>query len=134
MRKTINMHTTSIKSLLPPGEGQDEGKILYKEEFQDKHNQTGDYPMTTDTKTATTENTTPRNGAKQRVISNPNDVASLVLAQLNHVNGKKDELTIAIKGLADTTQQLVRAYAEHTRTIQQLSERVKVLEGEAEKK
>ena len=89
--------------------------------------------MTTDTKPATTEATaktaTPRNGAQQRVISNPNDVASLVLAQLNHVNGKKDELTIAIKGLADTTQQLVRAYAEHTRTIQQLSERVKVLEG-----
>ena len=88
--------------------------------------------MTTDTKT-TTENATPRNGAKPRVISNPNDVASLVLAQLNHVNGKKDELTIAIKGLADTTQQLVRAYAEHMRTIQQLSERVKTLEGEAEK-
>lgn len=93
--------------------------------------------MTTDTKTTTeetTRHTIPRNGAKQRVISNPNDVASLVLAQLNHVNGKKDELTIAIKGLADTTQQLVRAYAEHTRTIQQLSERVKVLEGEGGKK
>lgn len=94
--------------------------------------------MTTDTPTATTTSNTattqtPRNGAKPRVISNPNDVASLVLAQLNHVNGKKDELTIAIKGLADTTQQLVRAYAEHTRTIQQLSERVKVLEGEAGK-
>ena len=62
-----------------------------------------------------------------------NDVAGLVLAQLNHVNNKKDELTIAIKGLADTTQQLVRAYADHTRTIQQLAERVKVLEGKAEK-
>jgi len=70
---------------------------------------------------------------QQRVISNPNDVAGLVLAQLNHVNNKKDELTIAIKSLADTTQQLVRAYADHTRTIQQLVERVKVLEGKAEK-
>ena len=66
---------------------------------------------------------------QQRVISNPNDVASLVLAQLNHVNGKKDELTIAIKGLADTTQQLVHAYVDHTRTIQQLAERVKALEA-----
>jgi glycerol-3-phosphate dehydrogenase len=91
--------------------------------------------MTTDTKTTatTTENTAPRNGAKPRVITSPNDVAGLVLAQLNHVNGKKDELTIAIKGLADTTQQLVRAYAEHTRTIQQLGERVKTLEGKAGK-
>jgi len=68
----------------------------------------------------------------QRVISNPNDVASLVLAQLNHVNNKKDELTIAIKGLADTTQQLVRAYADHTRTIQMLAERVKALEAKTE--
>ena len=69
---------------------------------------------------------------QQRVISNPNDVASLVLAQLNHVNNKKDELTIAIKSLADTTQQLVRAYADHTRTIQKLAERVKALEGKTE--
>lgn len=73
-----------------------------------------------------------RGNRPQRVLSNPNDVAGLVLAQLNHVNNKKDELTIAIKGLADTTQQLVRAYADHTRTIQQLAERVKVLEGKAE--
>ena len=90
--------------------------------------------MTTDTNTATSETTKqPVNGAKPRVITHPNDVAGLVLAQLNHVNGKKDELTIAIKGLADTTQQLVRAYADHTRTIQQLSERVKMLEGKTEK-
>lgn len=69
---------------------------------------------------------------QQRVISNPNDVAGLVLAQLNHVNNKKDELTIAIKSLADTTQQLVRVYADHTRTIQKLAERVKALEAKTE--
>ena len=85
--------------------------------------------------TATNEKPTKTNGQQpaqgerpQRVISNPNDVAGLVLAQLNHVNNKKDELTIAIKGLADTTQQLVRVYADHTRTIQKLVERVKALE------
>ena len=98
--------------------------------------------MTTDTTTAMQKNDRPikANGQQpaqgerqQRVISNPNDVAGLVLAQLNHVNNKKDELTIAIKGLADTTQQLVRVYAEHTQTIQKLVERVKVLEGMAEK-
>jgi hypothetical protein len=98
--------------------------------------------MTTETTspTATPEKTTKPNGQQpgkgewpQRVISNPNDVAGLVLAQLNNVNSKKDDLTIAIKGLADTTQQLVRAYADHTRTIQKLAERVKVLEGNTEK-
>ncbi len=66
---------------------------------------------------------------QQRVISNPNDVASLVLAQLNHVNNKKDELTIAIKGLADTTQQLVRAYAQQQQVIAKLAKRVKELEA-----
>ena len=89
--------------------------------------------MTTKT-TATAKDTQQAlNGAKPRIITSPNDVAGLVLAQLNHVNNKKDELTIAIKGLADTTQQLVRAYAEHTRTIQQLSERVRVLEQDTGK-
>ena len=91
--------------------------------------------MTTETneKPAKTNGQQPAQGERQqRVISNPNDVAGLVLAQLNHVNNKKDELTIAIKGLADTTQQLVRVYADHTRTIQKLMERVKVLEEKAE--
>jgi len=75
------------------------------------------------------------NGAQQsgsgpapRVISNPNDVASLVLMQVDAVNAKKDELTIATKGLTDLTKQLVRAYGEHTRTIQRLQERVKARE------
>ena len=86
--------------------------------------------------TATSEKPAKANGQQpaqgerqQRVISNPNDVAGLVFARLNHVNNKKDELTIAIKGLADTTQQLVHAYVDHTRTIQQLAERVKALEA-----
>jgi len=81
------------------------------------------------------ETTSKGNGAQQagpgpapRVISDPNDVASLVLMQVDAVNAKKDELTIAIKGLTDLTKQLVRAYGEHTKTIQRLQERVKALE------
>lgn len=70
----------------------------------------------------------PKGGKQPRVISNPNDVAGLVMMQLDAVNGKKDELTIAIKNLSDTAKQLVRAYADHTRTIQQLAERVRKLE------
>lgn len=65
---------------------------------------------------------------KPRVISNPNDVASLVLMQVDAVNAKKDELTIAIKGLADLAKQLVRAYAQNAQAIQKLQMRVQVLE------
>jgi len=66
---------------------------------------------------------------KQRAVNNPNDVASLILMQIDAVNSKKDDLTIAIKGLTDLTKQLTRAYAEHTKTIQKLAERVKELES-----
>lgn len=70
---------------------------------------------------------------KPRVISNPNDVASLVLMQVDAVNAKKDELTIAIKGLADLAKQLVRAYAQNAQTIQKLQMRVQTLEKEKQK-
>jgi len=52
--------------------------------------------------------------------------------EVDAANAKKDELTIAIKGLADLTKQLVRAYGEHTKTIQRLQERIRVLEEKAE--
>lgn len=65
---------------------------------------------------------------KPRVISNPGDVAGLVMMQVDNVNAKKDELTIAIKGLTDTTKQLVRAYAEHAKVIAKLQQRIKALE------
>lgn len=63
-----------------------------------------------------------------RVITNPNDVAAVVMMQVDAVNAKKDELTIAVKGLADMAKQLVRAYTEHTRAIEKLQSRVKALE------
>ena len=69
-------------------------------------------------------------GNKPRVISNPNDVASLVLMQVDAVNAKKDELTIAIKGLADLAKQLVRAYAQNAQAIKKLQMRIQVLEKE----
>lgn len=69
-------------------------------------------------------------GNKPRIVSNPSDVASLVLMQVDAVNAKKDELTIAIKGLADTAKQLVRAYAQNAQVIQKLQMRVQALEKE----
>jgi glycerol-3-phosphate dehydrogenase len=68
-------------------------------------------------------------GKQSRVISSPNDVASVVLMQIDAVNAKKDDLTIAIKGLTDTTKQLVRAYAEHAKAIQKLQQRITQLEA-----
>jgi hypothetical protein len=65
-------------------------------------------------------------GARQpRVVSRPEDVAGLVLMQIDLVNARKDDLTIAIKGLSDLTRQLVRAYGENTQTISQLQSQVK---------
>jgi len=62
-----------------------------------------------------------------RVVSRPEDVAGLVLMQIDLVNARKDDLTIAIKGLSDLTRQLVRAYGENMQTIDQLQSKVKKL-------
>ena len=70
----------------------------------------------------------PANARQPRVISNPNDVASLVLMQIDAVNARKDDLTTAIKGLADTTKQLTRAYAQQQQAIAKLAKRVEELE------
>jgi hypothetical protein len=65
----------------------------------------------------------------RRAISDPRDVATVVMARMNLVNTKKDELTMAINGLVDMTQQLTRTYAEQLLAIEQLRRRVKALEG-----
>ncbi|OGI66403.1 MAG: hypothetical protein A2W18_00185 [Candidatus Muproteobacteria bacterium RBG_16_60_9] len=98
--------------------------------------------MTTDTTDTTTKaapaknNDQPsgRNASNQRVISRPGDVAGLVMMQVDAVNAKKDELTIAIKGLTDTTKQLVRAYADHAQAIVKLQQRIKTLEEKSSDK
>jgi hypothetical protein len=65
---------------------------------------------------------------QQRVITNPKDVAQLVLMQIDNVNAKKDDLTIAVKGLADTAKQLVRVYAQQQNQITKLAKRIEELE------
>ena len=71
------------------------------------------------------------NRQRTKAISHPREVAAVVMAQMNMVNAKKDELTIAIKGLTDITQQLTQAYAGQVQLIEQLSKRVKALEEKA---
>lgn len=63
-----------------------------------------------------------------RVISNPNEVAQLVMMRIDHVNSQKDELTIAVKALADTAKQLVGVYARQQGQIVKLARRVEELE------
>ena len=71
------------------------------------------------------------NRQRTKAISHPREVAAVVLSQMNRVNAKKDELTIAIKGLADITQQLTQAYAGQVQVIAQLTNRLKALEEKA---
>jgi hypothetical protein len=44
------------------------------------------------------------------------------------VNSKKDELTIAVKALADTAKQLVSVYAKQQAQITKLAKQVEELE------
>ena len=83
--------------------------------------------MTTEQK-AKVNGQQPGKGKQPRTITNPADVAGLVMMQIDAVNSKKDELTIAVKSLADTSKQLVRAYAQQMAAIQKLQKRVKELE------
>jgi hypothetical protein len=61
-------------------------------------------------------------------IADPRQIAAVVMARMNLINTKKDELTIAIKGLTDLTQQLVQAYAAQMQVIEQLTARLKAVE------
>ena len=70
----------------------------------------------------------PRSG---REVSDPREIATLVMARMAMIHSKKDELTIAIKGLSDVTQQLSVAYGQQMQSIERLTLRVKALEATA---
>ena len=72
-----------------------------------------------------------RSQGRQRVVTRPQDVMALVLRQVDAVNARKDELTIALKGLMDLTKQLAQAYRAEAQAIQALQARVKALEAPA---
>ncbi len=69
-----------------------------------------------------------------RTISNPEDIAKLVMMQIDAINTRKDDLTVALKGLTDTTRQLVRAYAQQASVIQGMAKKIQELEGKVEVK
>ena len=67
----------------------------------------------------------------RRPISDPREVAAVVMGRMKLVKTKRDELGLAIDGLVDITQQLTRAYAEQLMTIEALRRRLKQLEAPA---
>ena len=52
----------------------------------------------------------------------------LVMMRIDHVNAQKDELTTAVKALADTAKQLVGVYAKQQTQITRLAKRLQELE------
>ncbi|GAB3647602.1 hypothetical protein [Ramlibacter alkalitolerans] len=66
-----------------------------------------------------------------RTVSDPREVAALVMQRMQHVSAKKDELDLAIKGLVDITKQLTRTYGEQLIAVEHLRRRVKALEAAA---
>lgn len=85
----------------------------------------------------TQEATQPTQPAAQkparREISDPREVAALVLARTKQVTAKKDELAVAIDGLIDVARQLTRSYGAQLVAIEHLRLRVKALEEAAGK-
>jgi hypothetical protein len=63
-------------------------------------------------------------------VTDPREVAALVLAQTGVVNAKKDELTGAIKALTDMAHRMAREYVGQMQATQELTQRVRVLEGQ----
>lgn len=91
--------------------------------------------MTTDTVSETPRanggtDSAAANAAGARVVSDPNEIANIVLMQIDAVNDRKHDLTISIKGLTDLAKQLTRVYGEQIVTIRKLQARIQTLEGQ----
>lgn len=84
----------------------------------------------TTTQQAVNQATTNGAGTKpaQRAISDPREVTAVVMARMNQVNARKDELAVAINALVDITEQLTRTYSAQLLAVEQLRRRVKALE------
>lgn len=68
--------------------------------------------------------------AGARVVSDPNEIANIVLMQIDAVNDRKNDLTISIKGMTDLAKQLTRVYGEQIVTIRKLQARIQSLEAQ----
>lgn len=66
----------------------------------------------------------------QRAISDPREVAAVVMARMQHAKAKRDEVGVAMDALFDITQQLTRTYGAQLVVIEHLRRRVKELEAQ----
>jgi hypothetical protein len=66
-----------------------------------------------------------------RTVSDPREVAAVVMSRMQQVSVKKEELQMAINGLFDITRQLTRSYGEQLIVIEQLKRRIKAMEAAA---
>jgi hypothetical protein len=73
-------------------------------------------------------NTRAATAPPKKLITDPREIAAIVMAQLSLVKAKKDDLDKAVTTLTDMTQQLVGAYAQQARFIERLAQRAKGLE------
>jgi hypothetical protein len=71
------------------------------------------------------------NRQQPTVISDPREIAAIIMTRMHLINAKKDDLTIAIKSVTDLTQQLTQVYAGQMQIIEQLAARLKALEEKA---
>ena len=69
---------------------------------------------------STNGKTPPEQNSKQGRAISPEQLQMLVMQQLNQVNAKKDELTIAIKNLSDLATQLGQICSQQNKMIQEL--------------
>jgi hypothetical protein len=73
----------------------------------------------------------PKGPAQRREVSNPREVAALVMTRLQQAKARRDEMGKSFDDVVDIAQQLTHAYARQVLVIEQLRRRLKALEASA---
>ena len=66
-----------------------------------------------------------------RAISEPRELAPAVMARMQHVRARRDQMAAAVDDLGEIVQELTRAYVRQVLQIENLRGRVKALEDAA---
>lgn len=74
---------------------------------------------------------TPKGAAQKRAVSNPREVAAMVMTRLQQAKARRDEAGRSFDDVVDIAQQLTHAYARQVLVIEQLRRRLKALEDAA---
>jgi hypothetical protein len=74
---------------------------------------------------------TPQGQPQQRAVSDPREVAAMVMTRLQQAQARRDEAGKSFDDVVDIARQLTRAYARQVLVIEQLRRRLKALEASA---